>query len=178
MKKIISALLIFTIVITAKAQCFLPNIDSLTIDEKIGQLIMIDVYSNKNQAENERYLQLIKKYHLGGVIFFQGTPHKQLELVKKFQTESKIPLLIGLDAEHGAGWRLKGAMTFPHMQTLGAISEDSITQQIAKAISRHCRATGVNMTFAPVADVNNNPKNPIINPRSFGEIPERSKKHY
>ena len=177
MKKIISALLIFTIVITAKAQCFLPNIDSLTIDEKIGQLIMIDVYSNKNQAENERYLQLIKKYHLGGVIFFQGTPHKQLELVKKFQTESKIPLFIGLDAEHGAGWRLKGAMTFPQMQTLGAISEDSITQQIAKAISRHCRATGVNMNFAPVADVNNNPKNPIINTRSFGEIPERVAKN-
>lgn len=159
--------------IAANAQSYLPCIDSMSLDEKIGQLFMIDVYSNKTAADEALYMKLIKQYNLGGVIFFQGTAKQQIELTKKLQSVAQIPLLVGLDAEHGIGWRLKGSMTFPQMQTLGAISDDSVTYQIGKTIARHCRAIGVHINFAPVADVNSNPSNPVINTRSFGEDPER-----
>lgn len=161
----------------ASAQSYLPPIDSMTLEEKIGQLFMIDVYSNKSEADYSKYCQLVSRYNLGGVIFFQGTAHKQIELIKRLQASARIPLLVGLDAEHGAGWRLKGSMTYPQMQTLGAISDDSVTYRIAATIARHCKLSGVNINFAPDADVNNNPQNPVINTRSFGENPERVAKH-
>ncbi|MBE6333684.1 MAG: beta-N-acetylhexosaminidase [Bacteroidales bacterium] len=166
---IVTTLLLISYV-TTNAQSYLPDIKSMTLEEKIGQLFMIDVYSNKPESYSY-YTNQVKKFNLGGVIFFQGTASQQVKLVKELQSVAKIPLLVGLDAEHGAGWRLKGSMTFPQMQTLGAISQDSITFKVASTIARHCKMVGVHINFAPVADVNNNPLNPIINTRSFGEEP-------
>lgn len=114
---IVTTLLLISYV-TTNAQSYLPDIKSMTLEEKIGQLFMIDVYSNKPESYSY-YANQVKKFNLGGVIFFQGTASQQVKLVKELQSVAKIPLLVGLDAEHGAGWRLKGSMTFPPNADIG-----------------------------------------------------------
>lgn len=148
------------------------TLNAMTLDEKIGQLFMIAVYSNKDKEYQEKIEEIIRKYHVGGLIFFQGEPVRQVELVNACQKTSKYPLLIGIDAEHGLGWRLKTAMEFPRMLINGAVTDDSLIYRLGRAIALHCKETGVHVNFAPVADVNNNPANPIIGMRSFGENPE------
>ncbi len=144
----------------------------MTLDEKIGQLFMIAVYSNKDKEYEEKTKEIIKKYHIGGLIFFQGDPAKQLEMTRNFQKISKYPLLIGIDAEHGLGWRLQTAMEFPQMLINGAVTNDSLIYRLGQTIARHCNEMGIHVNFAPIADINDNPKNPIIGMRSFGENPE------
>ncbi len=144
----------------------------MTLDEKIGQLFMIEIHCDRGPGEDNENLKIIRRYAPGGVLIFSGTPEEEVNLLERLQSASKIPLLVGLDGEHGVGWRLKGPMTFPQMQTLGAIDDDSLIMECGAAIARHCRAVGVNINFAPDADVNSNPLNPIIGVRSFGEIPE------
>ncbi len=175
-KRVIATIILLVAFCTSYAQRYLPDIKNMSLEEKIGQLFMIDVYSNQ-PGSYAYYETLVKQYHLGGVIFFQGKAHDQVNLVKRLQACAKIPLLVGLDAEHGIGWRLKGSMTFPQMQTLGAINQDSITHKIGATIAKHCKMVGVHINFAPDADVNNNPLNPIINTRSFGEEPTRVAQH-
>ncbi len=147
-------------------------IAGMSREEKIGQLFMIAVYSNKDKDYEDQIERLIREYHVGGLIFFQGDPVHQAELTNRYQKASKYPLMIGLDAEHGLGWRLKTAMEFPRMLINGAISNDSLLFRLGQAIARHCKELGVHVNFAPVVDVNNNPQNPIIGMRSFGEDPE------
>lgn len=146
-------------------------LDTMSLDEKIGQLFMVAVYSNKDKEYEEKIGRLIRQYHLGGLIFFQGEPVRQAEMTNNFQKISKYPLLIGMDAEHGLGWRLKTGMEFPKMLINGAITNDSLIYRLGQTIARHCREMGVHVNFAPVADVNNNPFNPVIGNRSFGEDP-------
>lgn len=148
------------------------TLHAMTLDEKIGQLFMIAVYSNKDKEYQEKIESIIRKYHIGGLIFFQGDPVKQTGLVNACQKISKYPLLIGIDAEHGLGWRLETAMEFPKMLINGAVTDDSLIYRLGQAIAHHCRETGVHINFAPVADINNNPANPVIGMRSFGENPE------
>ncbi|MDR0982688.1 MAG: serine hydrolase [Culturomica sp.] len=145
------------------------KLNRLSLNEKIGQLFMIAVYSDKNADYEENIESIIKKYDIGGLIFFQGTPEKQLNLITRYQNFSNIPLVIGMDAEHGLGWRLNGAMEFPLMLTAGAVADDSLIFRMGAAIARHCKEVGVHVNFAPVADINNNPANPVIGMRSFGE---------
>lgn len=147
-------------------------LSTMTLDEKIGQLFMIAVYSNKDKEYEDKIGEIIRKYHIGGLIFFQGNPVKQVEMTNTFQKLSKYPLLIGIDAEHGLGWRLQTAMEFPKMLINGAITNDSLIFRLGQAIARQCNETGIHINFAPVADVNNNPANPVIGMRSFGENPE------
>lgn len=144
----------------------------MTTDEKIGQLFMIAAYSNQTEKYEANLEKLISQYHIGGIIFFQGTPARQVQLTNRFQKSSKYPLLIGTDAEHGIGWRLTSAMEFPKMGTIGAVRNDSLVFVLGAAIARHCREIGVHVNFAPVADINSNPSNPVIGIRSFGERPE------
>ena len=144
----------------------------MTLDEKIGQLFMVAAYSNQGEAHENTIEAQIRKYHLGGIIFFQGDPARQVLLTNRFQRAAKYPLLIGLDAEHGAGWRLEGGMEFPKMGVVGAVGNDSLVLALGQAIARHCREIGVHVNFAPVVDVNSNPANPVIGIRSFGEDPE------
>ncbi|MDE5638858.1 MAG: beta-N-acetylhexosaminidase, partial [Odoribacter sp.] len=148
------------------------TLHAMTLDEKIGQLFMIAVYSNKDKEYQEKIESIIRKYHIGGLIFFQGDPVKQIGLVNACQKISKYPLLIGIDAENGLGWRLETAMEFPKMLINGAVTDDSLIYRLGQAIAHHCRETGVHINFAPVADINNNPANPVISMRSFGENPE------
>lgn len=154
----------------------IPWVDStlshMTLDQKIGQLFMIAAYSNQSETYEADIEKQIRKYQVGGLIFFQGDPARQLQLTNRYQKASACPLMIGLDAEHGVGWRLKTAMEFPKMGIIGAIREDSLVFALGATIARHCHELGVHVNFAPVVDINSNRRNPIIGIRSFGEDPE------
>jgi beta-glucosidase-like glycosyl hydrolase/CubicO group peptidase (beta-lactamase class C family) len=141
----------------------------LTIDQKIGQLFMIQAYSNKDKKHTDYIKKMIKKYQIGGLIFMQGTPKKQVQLTNSYQSTSKIPLLIGFDGEWGLDMRLKNAFRYPWNMTLGAVQNNKLIEQYGEQLGKHCKRVGIHINFAPVVDINTNPKNPIIGNRSFGE---------
>ncbi|MGG8497808.1 glycoside hydrolase family 3 N-terminal domain-containing protein [Tenacibaculum sp. TC6] len=145
---------------------------SMTIDEKIGQLFMIQAYSNRDQEHENFITEMLTKYHVGNLIFMQGTPEKQVELNNKYQAVAKIPLMIGFDGEWGLDMRLKNTYRFPWNMTLGAVTDDKLIEETGKRIGEHCKRVGIHMNFAPVVDINTNPDNPIIGNRSFGELKE------
>ena len=137
-------------------------LSSMTIDEKIGQLFMIQAYSNLDSVHENEIKEMIEEYHVGNLIFMQGTPAKQAELTNKYQSISKIPLMIGFDGEWGLDMRLKNAYRFPWNMTLGAIEDNSLIYKFGKYIGNHARRIGIHVNFAPVVDINTNPLNPII----------------
>lgn len=142
----------------------------LTPDERIGQLFMVAAYSDTNHPKNlEDVTRLIHEQGIGGLIFFKGGPVKQAELTNSYQSLSKVPLLIGMDAEWGLAMRLDSVPRFPFQMTLGAMNNDSLVYQMGAEIARECRRLGVHEDFAPVVDINDNPENPVIGMRSFGE---------
>ena len=143
--------------------------NSLTIDQKIGQLFTIWVASKEGSEKMNEISEIIKKNHLGGLIFSLGNLKDQAIAANKFQSVSKVPLLIGMDAEWGIGMRLDDAFSFPFNMTLGAIEDDSLVYEVGKRIGLHAKRLGVHINFAPVTDINTNPQNPIIGSRSFGE---------
>ncbi|MBP6411231.1 MAG: serine hydrolase [Pseudarcicella sp.] len=143
--------------------------DNLSLDQKIGQLFIADAYSNKEEINVNKITLLIEKYHIGGLIFFQGECYKQAELTNKYQALSKVPLLIAMDAEWGLGMRLTNGFSFPKQITLGAIEDNDLVYQMGVEMANHCKRMGVQLNFCPVVDINSNPNNPIIGSRSFGE---------
>lgn len=147
-------------------------IDSMTVEEKIGQLFMVAAYSNKDEKHEKFITNLIEKYHIGALIFFQDQPLKQAQLTNKYQSLSKYPLLIGIDGEWGLNMRLKSTFRYPWNMTLGAVRNNSLITAFGVQVAKHCNSMGIHMNFAPVVDVNINPNNPIIGNRSFGENPE------
>ena len=144
-------------------------LSSMTIDEKVGQLFMIQAYSNLDSVHENEIKEMIEEYHVGNLIFMQGTPTKQAELTNKYQSLSKVPLMIGFDGEWGLDMRLKNAYRFPWNMTLGAIQDNSLIYKFGEHIGNHARRIGIHVNFAPVVDINTNPLNPIIGNRSFGE---------
>lgn len=146
--------------------------NSLSSKEKIAQMIMIRAHSNKSKAYHEMVAKIIREQKVGGLCFFQGGPIRQINLVNYYQNISKTPLLIAIDGEWGISMRLDSSLKFPRQMTLGAIQNDSLIYQMGVEVAKQCEAVGVNLNFAPVADVNNNPGNPVINSRSFGENPD------
>ncbi|MFD1162357.1 glycoside hydrolase family 3 N-terminal domain-containing protein [Hwangdonia seohaensis] len=142
---------------------------SLTLKEKIGQLYMIMVFTNQNKKAIDANVKLIQDHKLGGVIYSLGGPVKQAKLNNMLQATAKVPLLVGMDAEWGLGMRLDSTYSFPWNMTLGAIKDNNLVRQAGKHIGEHCKRLGVHFNFAPVVDINTNPKNPIIGNRSFGE---------
>jgi len=143
---------------------------SMSLEEKIGQLMMVRGYSNKGAAHEKELLNHIENHHIGGVIFFQGEPTVQAKLTNTLQDSAKLPLMIAMDAEWGLGMRLKDhTISFPKQLTLGAIKNNKLIYDMGKEVARQCRRLGVHINFAPVVDINNNPDNPVINTRSFGE---------
>ncbi len=146
--------------------------DNLTLREKIGQLFVVASYSNKSINHEEEIIRLIKNFGVGGVMFLQGSPKKQKIMTRKFQQSSKIPLLIAQDAEWGLSMRLDSSFKFPWPMTVGACNDKQLAYKMGYEIANQCKSIGVNMNLAPVADINSNPKNPIINNRSFGEDSE------
>ncbi len=143
--------------------------NSMSIKERIGQLYMVQVMSKNSDQVNNAVIDLIKDEHIGGVIYSNGGPYRQAQLNNKLQAVSKIPLLVGMDAEWGLSMRLDSTYAFPWNMTLGAISDNELVEQTGRQIGEHCKRLGVHFNFAPVVDINTNPKNPIIGNRSFGE---------
>lgn len=143
--------------------------NQLSLEEKVGQLFMIRVYSNKNKSYTDSIKKLITTTHLGGIAFFQGGLVRQAHLTNQLQAISKVPLLIAIDAEWGLNMRLDSTFRYPYNMTLGAIENNTIIHQIGEQIGKHCKRMGIHLNFAPDVDINTNPKNPIIGVRSFGE---------
>ena len=144
-------------------------LQTLSIDEKIGQMIMMGAYSNMGSEHQRSIENLIKKYKIGGLIFFQGSPVRQAQLTNYYQGISKIPLLIAMDAEWGINMRLDSTVSFPRQMMMGAIQDDQLIYDFGIEVGRQFNRMGMHINFAPVADINNNPRNPVINSRSFGE---------
>ena len=143
--------------------------NSLSIDQKIGQLFTIWVATKQGPEKMKEVSSIIEKNHLGCLIFSLGNIVDQAKATNKFQAISKVPLLIGMDAEYGIGMRLDNAFSFPFNMTLGAIEDNSLIYKVGKRIGAHAKRLGVHINFAPVTDINTNPNNPIIGSRSFGE---------
>lgn len=146
---------------------------TMTDEQKIGQLFMVAAYSNRDENHYKEIDRLVSQYHIGGLIFFQGGPGRQAVLTNRYQRLAKIPLLIAIDAEWGLGMRLDSTISFPKAMTLGAISDNKLIYDMGAEIARQLKRLGVHINFAPVADVNVNPANPVIGIRSFGESKER-----
>ena len=146
--------------------------NSMTVKERIGQLFMVQAFSNKGFKHENEIAALVKQYGIGGVIYSKGGPTRQVKMNNNLQSESKIPLLIGMDAEWGLSMRLDSTYAFPWNMTLGAISDNKLVEKTGYQIGEHCKRVGVHFNFAPVVDINTNPKNPIIGNRSFGEDKE------
>lgn len=144
--------------------------NTLTLDEKIGQLFMIRAHSDLGPEHIAKVEYQIQKYHIGGLCFFQGTPLKQADLTNNYQLISRIPLMVAIDAEWGLGMRHKdSAISFPHQLTLGAIQDNKMIYDMGAEIAKELKRIGTHIDFAPVVDININANNPVINDRSFGE---------
>jgi len=142
----------------------------LTEDERIGQTMMIRAHSDKGRDYEQKVMDLVKTYRVGGLCFFQGTPRRQAELLNDYQANARLPLMVSMDAEWGLGMRFKEAgFSFPRQLALGAISDNRLIYDMGAEVARQCKRLGVHVNFAPVVDINNNPDNPVINDRSFGE---------
>lgn len=142
---------------------------SLTLEEKVAQLFINWV--SPEQSDFEQIRKLVEKDKIGGLIFSIGTTKSHIDWLNKFQSLSKTPLLISMDAEWGPSQRLSDVFAHPWNMTLGAIQDNSLVREISKRMAEQNKALGIHYNFSPSVDVNNNSKNPIIGNRSFGEDP-------
>lgn len=147
------------------------QLEKMTLEQKIGQFFMVATWPYKGEKHEAEIDSIITNYEIGGLIYFQGEKEQTKNSIKAHQAKSKVPLLIGIDAEWGAGMRIYGFDRFPYHMTMGAANEVKVTEKISEAIAYEMQELGVHINFAPVADVNSNPNNPVISFRSFGENP-------
>ena len=142
---------------------------SLAEEQRIAQLFLVATYSNKDEKHYRAIEELIQRYNIGGLVFFQGTATNQVQLTNRYQQAAQTPLLIATDAEWGLNMRLKDTISYPKQMTLGALQDDTLIYNMGAEIARQLRRIGVHINFAPVMDINSNPNNPVIGRRSFGE---------
>lgn len=135
-------------------------------------MFMVASYPERGKEDRSRVAHLIKNHNIGGVIFFQGTPEQIIELTTYFQSISKTPLIFSIDGEWGPSMRLEKTIKYPRQMMLGAVDDNDLLYQMGRDIGKQLRMLGIHINFAPDVDVNNNPANPVINSRSFGEIRE------
>ena len=152
----------------------LDDIQNISIKEKIAQMIMIRVdanFHNKNSWTKKRIFKSIEKNKIGGIISFSGNIHGAYYNIKEFQSKSKIPLFVAADYERGLGQFIGGTL-FPTNMALTATGNAKNAFKQGEITAKEAKAIGVNMIFAPVLDINNNPNNPIINFRSYSDNPD------
>lgn len=137
--------------------------------QRIAQLFFIRAHTNRGQAYEDSVGKVIKDEHVGGVVFFQGGPVRQANLTNIYQKISRVPLLVAQDGEWGLGMRLDSTVSYPYQMTLGAIQDNNLIYKMGQMVAYDFKRLGVNINFGPVFDVNNNPNNPVINYRSFGD---------
>ena len=145
------------------------KMSQLSIDEKIAQLMMITAYPKQNEASKAAVLDKIRKFKPGGVLVMQGTPVKTASWINQFQAFSETPLLIAIDGEWGPAMRTDSTIQYPYAQSLGAVQDTALIYQMGLEFGEQLKLLGIQMNFAPVADINTTPSNPVINFRSFGE---------
>lgn len=157
--------------LNARQNCWVDSVfTNMSPSDRIAQLIMVAGYSNRKPAYEDSLLALVRTHKLGGVVMFQGGPVRQAQLTNRLQAVSPVPLLIAMDAEWGIAMRLDSTVRYPYQMTLGAIQgSDTLLYQMGRNLARQARRLGMHVNFAPTVDVNNNPNNPVINFRSFGE---------
>ncbi|MES2430002.1 MAG: glycoside hydrolase family 3 N-terminal domain-containing protein [Bacteroidota bacterium] len=149
--------------------------NSLNPDERISQLMVLrlSTYDFKNKKAiffDKEVGEAVKKYNVGAVCLFQGDPVKQATVLNELQAMAKTPIMTCIDAEWGVGMRIFDSVkALPHQMMLGAVSDPAIIYQYGKLVGDQCKRLGINVNYAPVVDINNNPNNPVINDRSFGE---------
>ena len=144
------------------------TMSDMTLKEKIGQLF-IHTVALQNTPQNKKNIQdAVKEYKVGGLLFSGGKLVDQVNLTNYAQEMAKVPLMLTFDGEWGLAMRLKETPDFPRNRVLGCIQDNTLLYEYGKEVARQCREIGVHVNFAPVADVDNNPQNPVINTRSFG----------
>jgi beta-N-acetylhexosaminidase len=141
----------------------------LSRKQRIAQLFFVRAHTNRGQAYEDSVGNVIKEQQIGGLVFFQGGPVRQLNLINKYQKLSKVPLLIAMDGEWGVGMRLDSTISYPYQMTLGAIGDNSLIYKMGQFVAYDFKRLGMQINFAPDMDVNNNPDNPVISYRSFGD---------
>ena len=150
---------------------------ALSLEEKIAQLMVLRAHSAWDEKKIDTLSQLIKKYNIGGLCFFQGGPIRQAIQTNYYQSIAKTPLLITIDAEWGVGMRLDSVELFPRQLLMGAIASDKLIYEMGAAVAAQCKRLGIQVNYAPDIDINNNPSNPVINDRSFGQNKDRVIQH-
>jgi len=137
--------------------------------QKIAQLFFVRAHTNKGKAYEDSVGRVIRRERIGGLVFFQGGPGRQAILTNSYQKRARTPLLIATDGEWGLGMRLDSTISYPYQMALGAIQDKNLIYKMGLEVAKDFKRIGVHMNLAPDVDINNNPKNPIINYRSFGE---------
>ncbi len=147
----------------------------LSKDQRIAQLMVVRLSTIDSKTKtvtffDENVMGLVKKYNIGGICLFQGSPVKQAEIINKLQAKAKTPILVCIDAEWGVGMRIvDSVLPLPRQMMLGAMKDEAIVYKYGKLVAEQCKRIGIQVNYAPVVDINNNPNNPVINDRSFGE---------
>ena len=152
--------------------------NTLSENEKIAQLMIVRLSSiNSTTREVTFYEQqvesAVRQYNIGGICLFQGGPIRQTSLVNYYQSIAKTPIMISIDGETGVGMRVDSVAALPRQMMLGAVQDPDLIYQYGRWVGEQCRRMGIQVNYAPVVDINNNPKNPVINDRSFGEDKNR-----
>src|SRR6185436_13764516 len=143
--------------------------NSLTPDQRIAQLMVIRAHSNLGADHVAKVVNDIQQYNVGALCFFQGGPIRQANLTNFYQSIATTPLMITIDGEWGVGMRLDSVTKFPYQLTLGAMDDQRLVYEMGLAVGEQCKRLGIHVNYAPVVDINNNPDNPVIGYRSFGE---------
>ncbi|MEO6315429.1 MAG: glycoside hydrolase family 3 N-terminal domain-containing protein [Chitinophagaceae bacterium] len=147
---------------------------TLSKEQKIAQLMIVRLSTGnatKTQVvfHDKEVAEAIQKYNVGGICLFQGGPVTQANFVNYFQSIAKTPLMICIDGENGVGMRMDSVEFLPRQMMLGAMSDPALVYEYGKVVGAQCKRAGIQVNYAPVVDINNNPDNPVINDRSFGE---------
>jgi len=180
MKKFLLITILGCALFTSKAQRFSEKSEAseawvnaqfnkLTPEERIAQLMIVRAHSNLGEAHVKEVSDLVTKFNVGGLCFFQGGPIRQAVLTNAYQSLAKTPLMIAIDGEWGLGMRLDSVINFPRQLMMGAVNDANLIYQFGRIVGAQCKRLGIHVNYAPDVDINNNPKNPVINDRSFGE---------
>lgn len=145
--------------------------NSLTLEQKVGQLMNLRA-NQPNKDFDAKIAEYIDRYNIGGVTFFRTDAELLLRQTNEWQSMAQTPLMIAIDGEWGLGMRINDGLSYPYQMTLGAITNDSLISEMGRQIAEQCVRIGINVNFAPDIDVNNEPNNPVIGFRSFGEDPD------
>jgi beta-glucosidase-like glycosyl hydrolase/CubicO group peptidase (beta-lactamase class C family) len=180
MKKFLLLIILGCSLLSSQAQSFSEKSEAsevwvnaqfnkLTPEERIAQLMIVRAHSNLGEAHVKEVTDLVTKFNVGGLCFFQGGPIRQAVLTNAYQSLAKTPLMIAIDGEWGLGMRLDSVINFPRQLMMGATNDARLVYQFGRIVGEQCKRLGIQINYAPDVDINNNPKNPVINDRSFGE---------